>query len=102
MKIKIEPFPSGTAKHAGSWDRAGRWYPDDKYRVPGSFTGRSPTRAWPNSFVKHFYTKKYAKLLLSHRPDLYMYLHNIPKDSTDHNEIIALAVTKKLAPEMRL
>ena len=102
MKIKAEPFPSGTAKYAGKWDRAGRWYPNEEYDVPGAFTGRSPTRAWPNSYVKHFYTKKYAKLLLSHRPDLYLDLHNIKDIQQAPDEVKVWVATKRMNPEMRL
>ena len=68
---KIQPLPDGSHKFAGHFDNASRWYPDRSFIVPGSFDVRSPSRSWPYSYLKHFYTKKYALLLHEQKPDVY-------------------------------
>jgi len=68
---KARPLPDGSHKFAGSFDSAKRWYPDPSFVVPGSFDVRSPSRCWPYSYLKHFYSKKYARLLSETKPDVY-------------------------------
>jgi hypothetical protein len=94
LKSKVEPFPSGSARRAGKWDNGGRFYPDKEFAVPGSFKCREPSRAFPSSYLKHFYTRKYAALLLEHKPDLYLELHGY-KNLSDAPEDIQIWVTSK-------
>lgn len=37
----------------GSFDKAGRWYPSKKERCECCDYIRTPSRAWPNSLIKH-------------------------------------------------
>ena len=83
----------------GDWDKAGRWYPDEQFIIPGSFKVRSPSRAWPHSFIDHFKTVKYAKLLAKHKPELYMKLVGIKQKSKEWEEVMSWAVAKRLKGE---
>ncbi|HUS92172.1 MAG TPA: hypothetical protein VM695_10005 [Phycisphaerae bacterium] len=51
-----------------------KWYPKPEYQVPGTFHVRGPSRNWPHNYYHHFMTRKYARMLLTHRPDLYWFL----------------------------
>ena len=77
LRKLIKPLPYGSHKVAGKNDNASRWYPSEEYMVPSSFNVRSPSRNWPSSYFKHFYSLKYARLLFEHRPDLYFELHGL-------------------------
>lgn len=61
----------------------GRWYPKEDYVVPGSFLVRSPSMGCIFSYYKHFYSRKYARLLATHRPDLYCGLRRYPEGSLE-------------------
>ena len=71
----IKQFPSGSHKKVGSGYP--KWIPDKNIIVPGSFEVRRPSNAFPNSYLRHFYTKKFAGLVLEHYPLLYAKLHGI-------------------------
>jgi len=98
--IKVERLRDGAHTLAGSFDKASRWYPDEEYVVPGSFEVRSPSRRWPFSYLKHFYTLKYAQMLAYHRPDLYMYLQGIDNKSVDRMDNTDTSITAKVAAEL--
>lgn len=70
-KNQIQPLPNGSHKFAGHFDSASRWYPDQSFIVSGSFAVRSPSRSWPYSYLKHFYSRKYAKMLHDKKPEVY-------------------------------
>ena len=99
MNFKIKKIDYETAREYGEWDNAGRWYPDDEFRVPGSFEVRTPSRAYPTSYFKHFLTLKYARMLARNKPDLYLEIQGINKDNEEGKGIIAWAVKQKLMKE---
>lgn len=92
----LKKIPDGAHFKAGTKDNAGRWYPWPEYEVPGAFKVRGPSRKWPNSYISHFYTKKYAAMLLKHRPDLYGKLHGIKDGHPDYDQLVQLIITMKL------
>jgi len=96
-KIKIETLHDGTHRHAGSYDKAGRWYPDDEYRVPGSFQVRTPSRAWPYSYLKHFYSRKYSRLLFLANPRLWMTIQGIDPESAEAAPYVAEIAERRMA-----
>ena len=97
IKITIEPLPDGAHLKMGSWDNAKRWYPhDDLYEIPGAFNVRTPSRAWPGSYIKHFYSKKFARLLARHRPLDYIKAQGMDRDSEEAKEIIAQHVAARM------
>lgn len=81
MAAKRSPSPPrltyNAACTAGRTDNAGRWHPYDMYRIPGSFKVRCPSRAYPYSYVKHFTSAKYARLLFEHDPRTYFALASL-------------------------
>lgn len=87
----IPKLPDGAHYQAGRYDNAGRWYPSEDYDVPGSFQVRSPSRNWPYSYVKHFYTRGYSRLLLVHAPELWAELMGLEADSLRVLALVALA-----------
>lgn len=68
---RVPKLPSGAHRKAGYFDKAGRWYPHQQYVVGGTFQVRAPSRAWTSSYLKHFYTRKYAQRLAEDAPELY-------------------------------
>ena len=102
LNIKIEPLPERSHWDYGGTDNAKRWYPDPEIQVPGSFNVRSPTRAFPYSNVKHYYTKKYAKLLFKHNPEAYLRMQGIPKDSPTHKEVLKYMFAMKVNPHIKV
>jgi len=93
---KFRPLPDGTHREAGRHDRAGRWYPHDSFRVPGSFDVRSPSRAWPNGYLRHFYTRRYAEALFWAQPLVYLQLQQIPRESDEGQRLIAAYAARRL------
>ncbi len=93
---KIEKMRDGAHKNAGHYDRAQRWYPWEAYEAPGTFNVRSPSRAWPYGYLKHFYTVKYARLLFKHAPRKYMMLQDIDEKSDEGKALIALYAAQKM------
>ena len=67
----IRRLPEGSHYDHGESDNAQCWYPDDEIRVDGSFGVRSPSRAWPYSYINHYYTLRFARLLALKNPKLY-------------------------------
>ena len=94
--FKIEKLPDGSHKIAGSYDKAARWYPYDDFVVPGSFDVRSPSRAWPYSYLKHFYSTKYARLLFVNDPRKYARLHGINLQSELGKMLLAQVAVNKI------
>ena len=84
-RADLNPLPSGSHHRAGKFDKASRWYPDEAFQVPGSFRVRAPSRRWPFSNLKHFYTDKYMKMLQAQRPDLFAQLMENPLLMTVQN-----------------
>lgn len=50
---------------AGTFDRAGRWYPDPDERRSCCDAIRSPSRNWPYSLLCHCRTLKHCRNLLA-------------------------------------
>jgi hypothetical protein len=97
QKIKIEKLPDGSHQKLGRYDNAKRWYPfDDVYNLPGAFTVRSPSRAWPFGYLKHIYTRKFAGILAQHKPLLYMGLQGIDEHSETGKHLIAQHVAMRM------
>lgn len=94
--VKIGKLHDGAHRQAGSFDRASRWYPDAEYRIPGSFSVRGPSRAWPYSYLKHFYSIKYARLLFTYNPRLYLQLQGIAEESEQGKAVIAAHIAKRM------
>ena len=94
--IKIEALPDGTHRRAGTFDKAGRWYPDAEYQINGTFAVRSPSRTWPYSYLKHFYTAKYARALATQAPRQYMQAAGIDEQSEQGKMIIAAYAAQKM------
>jgi hypothetical protein len=49
----------------GSFDGAGRWYPSDREDAGVSSTLRSPSRAWPYSYIIGCRTRKHVAALVA-------------------------------------
>lgn len=49
----------------GSFDNAGRWYPTDREDAGVSSSLRSPSRAWPYSYMVGCRTRKHVTVLVS-------------------------------------
>jgi hypothetical protein len=91
-KVAIQTLPDPKAHRvAGHFDGGRRWWPGDGYLVPGSFQVRAPSRDYPWSYLKHFYSLKYARLLAMYRPDLYCSLQGIDAESEEAKLILAWA-----------
>lgn len=93
---------SGSHYQAGSTDSAGRWYPTEEIKsTPGSFKVRWPSRNYPNSFTHHYYTSKFAKLLLQHNPELFFELNRLDISLLENRgdlpliEVVKAAMAKK-------
>ena len=96
LKRLIEKFDGEDAKAYGRWDKAGRWYPNKKYVVPGSFKVSAPSRRWGNSYYKHFLSKKYACLLAAYDPWLYLKMKGITPESALGRKIVSAAVENRI------
>ena len=99
--MKYCKFPDGTHKEWGSFDSGQRWYPADELTEAVSFNVRSPSRAYPYSYLKHFYSIKFAKLLASTHPALYCKVLGISRRTKRYKEIIAAAVLTRITKEAR-
>lgn len=95
-KIKIPAMPDGSHRQAGSYDKAARWYPDSKFCVPGSFQVRSPSRSWPYSYLKHFYSAKYSALLFEANPRLWLKIQGIDLASEKGAVFIAAHTARRI------
>lgn len=95
-KITVEKLPDGAHTKLGKYDNAGRWYPKPEYELPDTFNVRSPSRSWPYSYLKHVYTKKYAKILALHKPLTYMQLQGIDPKSEEGKRIIAAHAARRM------
>ena len=100
MRLQIEAFPEGTHKKAGKFDNAGRWYPQDEFRVPGTFDCGSPSRRWPYSYLKHLYTKKYARRVLREKPTLYLELHGVDPDGEEGKRFLGQVLLAQLVGKL--
>jgi len=95
--MKIPELPPGSHKHAGRFDNGSRWYPDTEYAdIPGAFCVRSPSRSWPNSYLNHYYSKKFAKLLATHNPRRYFELSEVDPKSETGKQVIAAHAKKRM------
>jgi len=92
--MRIEKLNDGSHRKHGHFDKAGRWYPNKElYNIDGAFCVRSPSRSWPFSYLKHYYTVKFAKVLAISNPDLYCDIQGIE----DRGPVIAYATAQRLA-----
>lgn len=95
-KIKISALPNGSHYKHGTSDNAGRWYPDQAIRYPGTFDVRQPTRKWPHSYTKHYYSTKFAKAMSIHDPARYISLQGIDPESEHAQHLYAAAAAYKI------
>jgi hypothetical protein len=69
MKERIESmFQSRKARQedpAGTFDKGGRWYPSETERCDCCDRVRSPSRAYPYSYLLHCRTRTHITTLLS-------------------------------------
>jgi len=93
---KITKFPDGSHRDYGSYDTGRRWSPAPEIIVSGSFHVREPSRAYPFSYLKHFYSIKFAKLLAQENPKLYCKVAGISSRRKAYKEILAAAVARRL------
>lgn len=95
--MKIPPLPPKSAKLAGKKDKIGRWYPnDDLLSIPGAFAVRSPSKAFPFSYINHYLTNKFARLLALHNPKLYFELSGVDQNSETGKYIVAEYAKKRI------
>jgi hypothetical protein len=66
------------------------------FDIPGAFAVRSPSRSWPDSYLKHFYSCKFAKLLAIHNPKLYLSISGIDIKSEIGMYILAQHAKKRM------
>lgn len=95
-RVTIPGLPDGSHRQAGRFDKAGRWYPADDYVVAGSFQVRSPSRAWPYSYLKHFYTSVYSRALLFAEPALWLALQGMAPESAEAAPFVALVAERRM------
>lgn len=55
----------------GQFDKQGRWYPSADEDCGVSATVRTPSRAWPYSYMVACRTRKHAAALATMAPDLF-------------------------------
>lgn len=66
----METLTQSQVRALGRFDNASRWYPDEE--IAEYFRSiRSPSRAWPYSYYKAAFTKKFVKWLRENRPALF-------------------------------
>jgi hypothetical protein len=53
------------AHPAGTFDKAGRWWPAESEQCPCCHAVRSPSRAWPYSLMTHCRTRKHIAAMLA-------------------------------------
>lgn len=95
--MKIPKMVDNSHKRAGKFDNAKRWYPHaDIHETLGAFECRSPSRSFPYSYLKHFYTGKFATLLFKHDLQKYFDLNRIEKGTELHDQLIAEAFKRKI------
>ncbi len=100
QQIKVEKLRDGAHKTLGRYDTAGRWYPyEDIFAIPGAFAVRSPSRTWSFGYLKHLYTQKFAKLLATHKPLLYLEIQAIDKNTDTGKNLIAQHVAMRMRGE---
>lgn len=100
LNIKIKIMPHNSHFRAGRKDIARRWYPARRFQVPSTFQVRSPSRQFPDSYIRHFYTKKYAKQLLIYEPKLYMKMHDIKPGHPDYIKLIGYVFAREANGEI--
>ena len=67
----MEALTQSQVRALGSFDSASRWYPAPE--IAEYFRSiRSPSRAWPYSYYKAAFTKKFAKWLKENHLALYV------------------------------
>ena len=99
--VKVDRLPEGAHRKAGEFDKAGRWYPEKSFIVPGTFAVKCPSKAYPASFLNHFYTKVYAHSLALYKPALYFFLTGIAPESEEAKPIIAAHLARRLQKSPR-
>lgn len=56
----------------GTFDKAGRWYPDNMYECCSDIRG--PSRSYPYSYMLHCRTKKHIDTVLNNDPNFLSYI----------------------------
>jgi len=67
VAAKYESRQDRSEHPEGTFDDAGRWYPDDDERCECCDYIRSPSRAYPYSLMVHCRTKKHIRHLIQKR-----------------------------------
>lgn len=78
---EIPPMKDGAHNIAGKYNNAGLWVPHESFKVKGTFEVRGPSRKWPYSYLRYFYTKAYSKEFLKHEPNLWFQTQSIDPNS---------------------
>lgn len=61
----------------GGFDRKGRWYPSDREDADGDGSStRSPSRAWPYSYLLRCRTRQHVRVLVGRA----LARHDVPED----------------------
>jgi hypothetical protein len=66
----MNSLPYALRKIAGVYGPDKRWVPHPEWVVPGSFQVKKPSSNFPYSYLRHFMSEKYFKLLKEHKPEL--------------------------------
>jgi hypothetical protein len=77
----------------GSFDSAGRWYPSDREDAGASGRLRSPSRAWPYSYMVGCRTRKHVAVLV----DAAMDGQSVPSDVARAVASVQTQVTVEVA-----
>lgn len=77
----------------GHFDGAGRWYPTDREDAGVSRTLRSPSRAWPYSYMVGCRTRKHVAVLVTRA----LAGHDVPADVAQAVRVVAVAETSAQA-----
>jgi hypothetical protein len=75
IKIVYEVRRDRLTNPEGKFDNAGRWYPSDREDA-GDVIGcvRSPSRAWPYSYMQRARTRKHVAVLADAQPEYFAQL----------------------------
>jgi len=95
--VKVPALPDGSHREAGKFDSAGRWYPAAEVNFPGAFAVRTPSRAWPYSYLKHLYTARFSRALLFARPEVWFRLAGLRPDAPGAEQYVALYAKERLS-----
>jgi hypothetical protein len=90
----------GSHFRAGEFDRKQRWYPKDEFWVPGTFQVCNPSRLFPWSYLKHFYTKAYSQKLFAHNPKLWLDINQVDLETEDGQQLFALAAAQRIGAQV--